>query len=426
MGEWIEIELVEEPTRQRRVAPEPAAPELHPRPPRQGWRGHRRLVAIGVAAVVVVGIGWAMARSGSDLSSVAPVPTLDPSSGSDPSDDASERFGAGSDPADHPTTTRPAVTTTTRPPLVVAQLGGQLLPSPTGIELVGLTIGGDVFDLDLDSGVMSLTDLPGGGTDGSTILAGDDWTYVQLWGTNSAYLVPRHQRPTELTLPGQLTPTFRGPEPDTFWLQQSDPSSGVIEDLSLVGLDGEPRGPTIDLQGWWPMQSDLAGGVVVQAGGGVYVVSASGARLVSDGELVGVGLNHFLLRDCDQALACGLFVVDRRTGDRRQVPVIQVDGLATYFGWSGPDSASVSPDGSAAILFGLDGFGSGAALLGTDTGVYRPLTQMTNTFSMAWSDDSRYVVFNDNRTLRAYDRDTGLITGFGDDVPQVINFAPRP
>ena len=60
------------------------------------------------------------------------------------------------------------------------------------------------------------------------------------------------------------------------------------------------------------------------------------------------------------------------------MPVIQVDGLAQYYGWTGTDSASVSPDGTLAVLFGLDGDGSNASLLGTDTGVYRSIARMTS------------------------------------------------
>ena len=211
------------------------------------------------------------------------------------------------------------------------------------------------------------------------------------------------------------------------WVPEYEPFTGAIEGLNLFGLDGEPLGRSIDMHGWWPMQSDLAGGVVVQAGGGVYVVSEAGARRVADGELVGVGVNHFLVRSCDEALACGLFVVDRLSGERRQVPVIQVDGLAQYYGWTGTDSASVSPDGTAAILFGLDGDGSAAALLGhRHRCVPRALARDDGKFSVAWSDDSRYVAFIDARRFQVYDRQTGETIDFGDDVPLVVNFASRP
>jgi hypothetical protein len=210
------------------------------------------------------------------------------------------------------------------------------------------------------------------------------------------------------------------------WVLESDPFTGSIEGLSLIGLDGEPLGRSIDLRGWWPMQSDLTGGVVVQAGGGVYAVSEAGARRVADGELVGTGVNHFLVRACDEALACGLFIVDRASGERRQVPVIQVDGQAQYYGWVGTDSASVAPDGTAAILFGLDGDGQAASLLGTDTGVYRTLSRVSNTFSVAWSDDSRYVVYSDGRVLQVHDRRTGDDITFPDLVPRLINFVSRP
>jgi hypothetical protein len=424
VGEWIEIELVEEPTRQRRIALEPTVPKPPRRRPRFEGRTRRR-VGIGVGVAVVVGIGWAVARSGGDVSTSAPPATPVESVGGTP-----EELVVDTTQPD-PSTTRPRVTTTTRPALVNEALAGPLLPTPSGLELVALTVGGDLVDIDLDNGLLTTTDLPGGSTGApATIVAGATFTYVQRWDVSSVLMVPRGQLPVDVTGPQSRSLSsgvYRGPDPETLWVLQSDPMTGRTEGLELVGFDAEPLGRSIDLQGWWPMQSDLAGGVVVQAGAGVYVVSEAGARRVADGEIVGVGVNHFLIRDCDDVLACGLFVVDRQSNERRQVPAIQVDGLAQYWGWTGTDSASVSPDGTAAILFGLDGGTSGAALLGTDTGVYRELAAMNNgAFSVAWSDDSRYVVYTDNTILKVYDRATGETIDFGSALPRVVNLASRP
>ncbi len=421
MGEWIEIELVEEPTRQRHVALEPAVPKPPRRPPLDGRK--RRRLGIGAGVAVVVGIVWVVAQSGGDLSTGAPPATLDESPDTVPEQLAVDTTR----PA--PTTTRPRAPTTTRPPLLVEELGGPMLPTPSGIELVGLTAQGDLLDINLDTGEMLTTDLPGGASGAlATILASDSWTFIQRWDVNVSTLVPRGEPPAEVAPPPEMASgVFRGPDPDTMWLPEYDPSSGAIEGLSLIGLDGQPLERSIDMHGWWPMQSDLAGGVIVQAGGGIYVVSEGGARRVADGELAGVGANHFLVRSCDEALSCGLFVVDRQTGERRQVPVIEVDGLAQFYGWAGTDSASVSPDGTAAVLFGLDGDSSTAALLGTDTGVYRTLSRMGGgSVSIAWSDDSRYVAFVDARRFQVYDRTTGETIDFGDQIPLVGSFASRP
>ena len=321
---------------------------------------------------VAVGVVWVVAQSGGgDLSTGAPPATLDETPDSSPEQLAVDT----TQPA--PTSTRPRATTTTRPPLVVGDLGGPMLPTPSGFELVGLTAQGDLLDINLDTGQMMTTDIPGGSSDAmATILAGQSWTFIQRWDVNQSIIVPRGEPPSDVAPPPEMASgVFRGPDPDTVWLPEYDPFSGVIEGLNLIGLDGQPLGRSIDMHGWWPMQSDLAGGVMVQAGGGVYVVSETGARRVADGDLAGVGANHFLVRSCDEALVCGLFVVDRQTGERRQVPVIAVDGTAQFYGWTGTDSASVSPDGTAAVLFGLDDDTSAASLMGTDTGVYRTLSR---------------------------------------------------
>ncbi|HWM20480.1 MAG TPA: hypothetical protein VNO51_12390 [Ilumatobacteraceae bacterium] len=423
MGEWIEIELVEEPTRPRRVAVEPSAPKPPREPSRLEGRNRRR-AAIGTGVAVLVAIVWAVTRSGDDLSTATTPSTLDESARSsvEPRDVDTTQPGPS-------TTTRPRATTTTGPPLVVAELGRPLLPSPSGMQLVGLTAQGDLLDIDLDTGQRTTTDIPGGASGAlATIVAGANWTYVQRWDVNASFIVPRGQVPSDVSPPPELSGgAYRGPDPDTVWVPDYDPYAGGIHGLNLYRLDGEPLGRSIDVQGWYPMQSDLQGGVVVQAGGGVYVVTEAGARRVADGELVGVGVNHFLVRACDEAMACGLFVIDRQSGERRQVPVIRVDGLAQFSGWTGTDSASVSPDGTAAILFGLDGDGSNAAILGTDTGAYRTLARMTDGgLSIAWSDDSRYVAFVNTRRFQVYDRVTGDTIDLADDVPLVANFATRP
>ena len=426
MGEWIEIELDEEPTRQRRVAFEPTAPK----PPRHSPRrapglggGNRRRVGIGVGVAVVAAIVWAAAQSGGgDLSTSAPPSTQEESSESAPEQLAVEKTQP------RPSTTRPRATTTTGPPLVVEQLGGPMLPAPSGLRLVGLTARGDLFDIDLDTGEMTTTDVSGVSGGQATIIAGEDWTYVQRWDVNSSFLVERGQLPVDVTsTPDMSNGVFRGPEPGPLWTLRSDQMTGRIEGMELVSLDGAALGRTIDLQGWWPMQSDLAGGVLVQAGGGVYTVSEAGARRVADGEIAGAGLNHLLVRECDDALACGLFVVDRQSGERRQVPDVRVDGLTQYWGWSGTDAASVSPDGTAAILFGLDGGRPNAALLATDSGVSVELTSMNNgAWSVAWSDDSRFVAYTDISRLKVFDRSTGETIDFGDDFPPIASFASRP
>ena len=277
MGEWIEIELVEEPTRQRRVAAEPTAPKPPRQPSPLGGRNRRR-AAIGAGVALAVGIVWAVAQSGGDLETSAPPSTLDESADSSPAELSVDTTR----PA--PSTTRPRTTTTTRPPMVVEELGGPMLPTPTGIQLVGLTAQGDLLDIDLDTGEMTTTDIPGGAAGGmATILAGENWTFVQRWDVNVSFVVPRGEPPVDIAPPPELAGgAYRGPEPDTVWVPEYEPSTGAIQGLNLFRLDGEPLGRSIDMHGWYPMQSDLAGGVVVQAGGGVYSVSEAGARRVSD------------------------------------------------------------------------------------------------------------------------------------------------
>ena len=222
MGEWIEIELDEEPARQRRVALEPAVPKPPRHPPRLGGR-NRRLVGIGAGVAVVIGIGWAVSQAGGDVPTSAPSSTLDDES----TNSAEQRAVDTTQPV--PSTTRPRTTTTTGPPLVVEELGGPLLPAPTGIALVGFTTDGDLLDIDLDTGQMTTTDLPGGSGSAATIVAGADWTYVQPWDGNWSFMVPRGQAPVDSTSNAlSFGAVFRGPDPNTMWAIQVEPSSGSL------------------------------------------------------------------------------------------------------------------------------------------------------------------------------------------------------
>ena len=66
-------------------------------------------------------------------------------------------------------------------------------------------------------------------------------------------------------------------------------------------------------------------------------------------------------------------------------------------------------------------------ILGTDTGTYRTLAQMTGGGSRSRGATTRATSRSSTaRRFQVYDRVTGDTIDFGDDVPLVANFASRP
>jgi hypothetical protein len=420
VGEWIEIELDEEPTKRRRL---PIAADA--KPPRQpggrlDWR-QRRALAITAGAVVVAGVGWAVSRSDDDGTSAAQT-TVAPASTAPPGVTLADVDTTAADP---PPTTRPRPTTPPGPPVVVAAGSGPMLPSPTGLELVALTTRGDLLDIDVDSGTLVTTDIPGGGSGAPAFIVADtDVTFVQRWDVSTVVVVPRGMEPSEVSDSAELVGgAYPGPEPGTRWAQTYEPRSGALTALELVRFEGEPLGRRIEVAGWWPLQSDMRGGVLVQRGGAVYSVNDTGSRLLAPGDLVGAGDNHLVVRTCDATMACTLSVVDWATLEQRPVPDSGVAARATN-GGEGTSTATVAPDGTAMVVVGLEGDFT-PSLLDLNTGEHVSLSSVPSTLSVAWSDDSRYALFTRNTALWAYDRQTGAAVPL-EGVPPIVNFVSRP
>ena len=195
---------------------------------------------------------------------------------------------------------------------------------------------------------------------------------------SSSFIVPRGELPLDVSsTPEMANGVYRGPDPDTLWTLRSRPddrsastewswSDSTVSrsvDRSTCTAGGRCR-PTLPgesscrrVAASTPCPKPAPGGSPTERWPGSASTTSSCASAT-------------------RSLVCGLFVVDRQSGERRQVPDVLVDGMSQYWGWTGTDSASVSPDGTAAVMFGLDGAGfTGAALLATDTGVSRDLAR---------------------------------------------------
>lgn len=112
--------------------------------------------------------------------------------------------------------------------------------------------------------------------------------------------------------------------------------------------------------------NDGNGGVVIHASGSVFVVTGSGSELVTDGELLAIGANHYLVRECDSSLVCGSMLISRQSGERSALvagddvdPVGLRPGIGTL--------TTISPDGSR-IVARSDRSATGWVLISQDSG----------------------------------------------------------
>ena len=239
-----------------------------------------------------------------------------------------------------------ATTTATEPPAPPApstiRLGGQLLPTTSGLSIVAVTYsGGDVLGVDIDGRVAHRTELPAKIRSGPMMLAaGGDWTWVRWTDESSGGSIVRAGQAATTPAPVLAASTpfgaFPGPG-DTVWLTRTD--TGPPASLDLVTVDGLATGSSIPLNGLFPAASDDEGAVLAQGLGGVYRLSTDGVRRITTGELVAFGPATYVVDECDDQHRCVTSVIDRATGARRALGSTLVQPGASPYGTTSPDGA---------------------------------------------------------------------------------------
>jgi hypothetical protein len=420
-----------------------------------------RVVAVAAAACVLLIVAFALGRAaGSESSPPAtqPDPTADdladeapdtaatapdddpsletlPVPGASDGNDATASDEAGSEPA--ATSAEP---TDTLPPVRITELGGPLLPVPTGLVVVGLTIAGDLIEIDLDSGAVRSTTLENVRSFGNPpfVTALRDATIVGAppGGPNEVILVVPlggvgSPAPSEVISDWGRIP--RGPAPNEIWTPVPDDGPYFRRQYARFDLStGEQVGDVLELALQSILSSDGHDGLVVQTFGGVYEVFDQAPQRVSTGQLVATGVSHFVVIECDERLDCDNVRIDRQTGERTSV-VFDDRAVA---GFSGP--ARVAPDGS--VMVGFEPWRVDAETpwvltdLSTGESVLLPNASpggwgVDSNSSLVWTDDSRFLVHLDGGRLAAYDRDSGdstdLLAGFAlDDDIRAIDVRP--
>jgi hypothetical protein len=200
----------------------------------------------------------------------------------------------------------------------------------------------------------------------------------------------------------------------------------------LVGPDGQvspvSTGPLVEFDPWQLEFIDATGQMIVNDTGGVYLVDGSGAvTRVSTGDLVFNGPNHFVARECDEALTCAHVRVDHATGQR---DVVELGTLGQY-GYGDPSSTSISPDGTAISYFdwtndgGLPSQNLFELATGAEVKVVSADQYNVNT---AWAADSSGMFVVVGRAIVFHDRATGQQIPISSDpgLDDIIAVAARP
>ncbi|HEY3484373.1 MAG TPA: hypothetical protein VGK49_03265 [Ilumatobacteraceae bacterium] len=459
VGERFEIELEEAPTRGSRrarststpapvltsqQAPPPPSEVFGPRlmpldtepvePPASDDTAAERRRAIVVGAGVAVGLtlvvaGFALGRStgtnddgagevASATSTVAPSTT---ESALERGAEALPGVGRVGSPRDATTTTEPAAITT-------LDLGRPLLPAPFGQELVGLTVDGHLMELNPDTGVATLTDVP-------IITGGDPLVYAGSSGTlvfdpyqGSAWWVPRGGEPERWStrdgvLGGGMAP-MPGPSDDTAWFGNFFGADGRIR-LQLMTLAGDAVGEPIPIETGYPTLPDGRGGVLVTAPGGTYRIGVDGTRRLTTGNVVASGPGGLVVVDCDELLVCSASLLDPSSGAQRPVDSSLVGPLSNG-GWFAGFPA-VAPDGGAMALYRYTEPDPGFALIDLATGLATVLTENMGPWgSFGWSNDSRFGLYLDDGKLFYVDRPLRTYLPVHEELPRLRYFTTRP
>lgn len=299
-------------------------------------------------------------------------------------------------------------------------------PITSGLSIIGLGREGDVHRIDIDTGAVITTSAPPlasgapayvfADPDGATIVSYDDVPSIRFDAASDT------TRFAETTPRG---PMVTGPLPGTVWSLNRQVGPDDPMTLDLIDASGNPVGVTIDAgPDTELLGSDGTGGVLVTSSlGGAYVFTADGvASRVTPGEVLAIGATAAYVRECDDQFACGIYRLDRATGERvlTDVPALDIAGGDVAAG--SPFGQSVSPDGNVAFVR-VSGFGADWMIvdLGSSTAVPAPGASVGS--PMLWSDDSQWALYLSGDVLRLYDRASGSLRTLNN-LPELKAFGP--
>ena len=387
----------------------------------------RRVVGGAVAAgALALVAGWAVIRSGSESAG-----EIDVDATTTVVADSSVAPGSTPAPLDGDVVSTSRVTTTTEPRRwVLSSIEVDTGVAELGVEIVAVN-GRDLLELDTRSGELRSFEMTGS-YEQPVLEVGSDWILLRSPNTNQSRLFRGRDAPED-TEWGDLWMTFRQPDADRFW-EQTWSDSGDLRWVYEVEPDGRRTGASHELGAHqWLTAVDPAGGLVVSAPGGTYHLGDDGSRRLSVGAVFALSATTAFVYECGEQLpSCGLFVVDRADGARRQVIPIDNNGDNGPREITGFDSASnygfgrlsdLSPDGRYAPLI-ASATGDTFGMIDLVTGEFTQLAEFPES-QLWWSPDSTAVMYIWRQRLMLHDLVDGTTTSVLPDDISVQAFAVR-
>jgi hypothetical protein len=303
----------------------------------------------------------------------------------------------------------------------VIDLHRPLLDVPAGLTLFAR--GADmVLRIQLSTGRITNTELPPLSSGGPTaFVAGADSVLVRPQDPVTGYRLIDGRPPValddQLITPGVVLP---GPDSHHIWVQNVEGTS-----MRLVDFSGHPTGASVRVPVMADSaQSDGRGYLLFYDVGGVYEAGPSGAHRITTGSVLATGPTRFLVSECDDVHRCSTYVIDRTTGERRDI------GRRLDLGYA---TGSISPDGSTAAILNFGPSSAGALqFVNLNTGAVTTSTVAlgennpdSGYSQLAWSPDSRWLFSSVSSTLVVLDR-AGKVHPLGVRLPPVTQLAVRP
>ena len=179
-----------------------------------------------------------------------------------------------------------------------------------------------------------------------------------------------------------------------------------------VGSDAQATavstGPLVQFDPWQIQFIRTTGQMIVNDAGGVYLVDENGvATRTSTGDLLSIGPNHYIVRECDESRACPYVRIDQATGQR---DVLDPAVLDEYRPWADLSALSLSPDGTAVTYSDWQNGGSTPVrrMIDLTTGTIVEVGQADQfNIQPAWAADSSGLFVLSGRRPMFYDRATG-------------------
>ena len=454
-GTRVEIELTpnDDSRLRRRKSPTPAAalvahdhgaetpaapPELEAQlPPQTGSPGtaiERRKLVVGAAAVAIVAlfVGWALGRSGGSSASENAQPETTAADTS-----PSETPPLAEIPTTVPVTTRPVVvragpTTSTVPEWETSYVDVDPMAAALDVDVV-LLGGGRIAEIDTGSGEMRMLATRASYQQPPLIDAGTDWIVIRNFDVGGSQLVRDGELPIDVSI-GDPWSTHFQPATGLYWRIPNNFGNGETT-VEEIDHEGHPTGRSIELpDGVWPVAADPAGGVLVSAPGGTYEIGVDGVRRVTTGNLLSLNERIAVMTQCgDDFSTCGLFVVDRASGQQTQVDLMipEPGGLEGVFDlqspafWGYPGLLeTISPDDRWApvlVTNNAQQFG----LVDLVTGQLVVLSANAPS-GLWWSPDGSLALYSDNGRLMLFNTADGSSTNVLPSEGGVKAFAVRP